>query len=160
LKASLLYFLILFGFVINPFYSQEKTITLFNIEKATIDGEDYSEKFKEGKVYTVFYRNLKDSILAMANVWPVNGSQSYGNVYPHQMIVTDETYEGLKSTRTFYKWFYTNTYDDAKGSASIELIQVVKSEGIYYVMKMITSEFQICIYKGYLNEGASNSLTK
>lgn len=134
----------------------QKTILHFEIEEAAINGEDYTNAFTKQKAYMAFYKVDNDSVLLMALVWQKEGSQTWGRVQPHSVICTNEMYEGFKSERSYYRWDYKNSFNDNTGSALVELIKVVKPEGLYYVMKVFLHGFDLAIYKGYLNLAESD----
>lgn len=148
-------FIIFLFFWVKAGFTQDthwqKTILRFDIEEAAINGEDYTDAFTEQRAYMSFYKVDNDSILLMALVWLKEGSQTWGRVYPHSVISTNEMYDGFKSERSYYRWEYQNSFNENSGNALIELIKVVKPEGLFYVMKVFVHTFDLAVYKGYMN---------
>ncbi|MDO9000553.1 MAG: hypothetical protein Q7W45_12360 [Bacteroidota bacterium] len=140
---------ILFAISLLKSQEQQKTILLFYITEANINGVDFSEDYINNEAYITFYMNIDDSVLTMANVLSLNKSQSYGFIKPYAKIVNDEPYESIPSLRSYYKWAYINSYDSITGSAHIELIQIFKEEKKYLILKMYTDKYEVCVYKGY-----------
>lgn len=149
-------------FISIVLHSQDKIKTLlhFEIEEATINGEDFSKLYNDNKSFLVIFKNLTDSSLSMAICWRENKSQSFGFLEAHSMIVTNEPFQENRATRAFYKWHYNNSYNEINGIANIELIQIFKPTGIYYVLKMTTDKFDLCTYKGYLVESLTNQISE
>lgn len=142
-------------FLSNSTLAQEehwqKTVLHFDIQEAELNGEDYSKLFLSQKTYLAFYKVDTDSVLLLSLVNRKDASQTWGRVYPHPVIFSNEMYDGFKSERTYYRWNYHNSFNENSGSALIELIKVPKPEGLFYVMKVFVHEFDLAVYKGYMN---------
>jgi hypothetical protein len=128
---------------------QQKTILVFYINDANINGVDYSKEYIEKESYITFYMSLSDSTLSMANVISLDKTQSFGFLKPYNMITKNEQYDSLPCQRSYYNWNYANSYNDIKGTAHIELIQINKDEKKYFILKMFTDQQYVSIFKGY-----------
>ncbi|MBA3706006.1 MAG: hypothetical protein H0W84_08940 [Bacteroidetes bacterium] len=137
-----------------------KTLLLFRIEEATKNGEDVTKTFIDQKAYTVFYKNLQDNSLLMANVWQENKSQSYGGLQTNNVLIFNKPYKSSKAQRSYYIWDYINTYNDTTGIAFLELIQIQKQAGIYYILKMDAGELGFYTFKGYLDPTQSDFISE
>lgn len=145
------------------YYAQEyqKTILCFNIIDANNDGKDYSAHYIKKEAYVSFYENTGDSVLRMAIVFPKDSTSSYGNLYAHPMKIKNELYDGSITEKTYYQWYFRNSYDDKNGVAIVEFSIIQKGNEPYYMLKIIPiDDFEILIYKGYLNEHFTGVLMK
>lgn len=139
----------------------QKTILAFDITKADLNGQDASNYFAENGNYVTFYQNTKDSIMNLAIVWPNDSSMSYGPLTVSPIRTNNELYEGKRTEKSYYKWYYVNSYDDKKGWANIEFSIVHDSYQVFYILRMfVDSDFQICTYKGFLNDKLTGSTTE
>lgn len=138
-----------------------KTILAFDIIEANINGKDDSELHVINKTFITFYRNTKDSILNLAIVWPNNSSMSYGPLTVSNIRTNNELYEGKTTEKSYYKWYYKNTYDNNQGWANIELSIVYETYQAFYILRMfVDKDFQINTYKGFLNEKLTDTITE
>ena len=131
-----------------------KTLLLFEVEEANINGENVIQLYDSVKAFVVIFKNLTDSSLSMSICWRANKSQSFGVLRAHPMIVKNEPYQYLNATRSYYQLFYNKSYHEERGTANIELSQLFKPEGIYYVLQMTTDKFDLCQFEGYLVESS------
>jgi hypothetical protein len=163
MKNKIYCFIIFFINITYTINSQnfQKNLLAFDIIEANTNGSDVSEYFRSKKAYVNFYQNLKDSIFNLAIVQPENSSMSYGLITTHPTIVKNELYEGFKTEKTFYQWYFINSYDEEKGWADVELSIVYNSDNPFYVIRIIThTKFEIFTFKGYLNESLTGLTTE
>jgi hypothetical protein len=129
--------------------NKEEIIATFTITDGTSDGIDMTPTLLKAGAYTVFYTNLDDNLIYMANVWPNSKSQSYGPMYGAES--KKGTYENYEAEFFNFNWKYTNTYDDETGTAKVEVIKIYKPQGVAFNLKIITPDLTIIIYKGYMD---------
>jgi hypothetical protein len=130
-----------------------KNLLTFDIIDANDNGSDISEYYKSVDSYVSFYQNLNDSVFNLFIVQPKNSSMSFGPIKAHPLVVKNEYYEGVKTEKTYYQWFFNNSYDDEKGWADVEFSIVYNDNNPFYIIRIIThKKFEIYTFKGYLNE--------
>jgi len=127
----------------------QETLSQFIILDASHNGNDITETILEQKGYLVFYTN-NDNNLYMANVWPINDTQSFGRLYNTEYKKSKESYEGFEADVFNFKWRYINTYDTKKGTASVELLKIYKPQGVAFKITIIPEDLDVLIYKGYM----------
>ena len=147
LKISLT--LMLTSFIITV-KGQQTIIAKFIISDVTFNGVDYTPTYLDQGGYLTFYTSDNDGLIYMANVWPKNGSQSYGPMYSNKTTSYNETYETYKADIFNFKWHYINTYNTKKGTADVQLTKIYKPQGVAFILKMIIENLDIDIYKGYM----------
>ncbi|MBK6835565.1 MAG: hypothetical protein IPG89_15345 [Bacteroidetes bacterium] len=75
------------------------------------------------------------------------------------MKISNELYEGKKTEKSYYQWFFKNSYDDKSGWAIVEFSVIYNGDAPYYMVKIIPmDDFEILIYKGYLNESFTGTI--
>lgn len=159
-KTVIIICLLLIKFNVKAQYFQ-KTILAFDIIEADHNGQDYSKFYREKGNYVTFYQNTKDSVMSLAVVWPHDSSMSYGSLTVNSVKINNELYEGNKTEKSYYKWYYINSYDGKQGWANIEFSIVYDKNQAYYILRMfIDNDFQINTYKGYLNEKLTGTVTE
>ena len=154
--------LFVFGISLNIFSQNfQKNLMTFDIVDANINGNDDSEFYKSKMAHVTFYQNIKDSVFNLAIVWPIDKSMSYGPIYTHPLKVNDELYEGHKTEKTYYQWFFMNSYDQEKGYADVEFSIVYSNNSPFYILRIIThNDFKILTFKGYINEKLTGLTTE
>ena len=148
MKQFIFYIILLFAPVLT-IKAQQEDYAKFTITKATIDGRDYSARYKADGAYLVFYKSDSNEF-CMANVFPKSDSQSYG-------IITDWKESNYKETSTDYaydvfkfNWHFENSYDDKKGVAACRLIKIYKPSGVVYEYEYVLSNGSTAQFSGYM----------
>lgn len=130
--------------------SEQKVIAKFIITDATINGIDNTPTILNQGAYSIFYNFENDGLIYMANYWPKDDTQSYGPMYSSETKSLNETYETYKADIFYYNWRYTNDYDGKSGTSKVQLTKIYKPQGIAFILKIITENLDIIIYKGYM----------
>lgn len=148
MKQFMFFIILLFAPVLTV-KAQQEDYAKFTITKATIDGRDYSARYKADGAYLVFYKSDSNEF-CMANVFPKSDSQSYG-------IITDWKEANYKETSTEYasdvfkfNWHFENSYDDKKGVAACRLIKIYKPSGVVYEYEYVLSNGSTAQFSGYM----------
>ena len=128
----------------------QETITKLIITDGTVNGEDISPMLINENAFLVIYHNNDSKKLFMANFWQASNSQSFGSIYDIQKKHEEASDKNYKSDFFYFQWSYSNTYDDKKGTAKVELMKIYKPQGIYFKMKIIPENLDVLIYKGYI----------
>lgn len=136
--------------LITQILAQQKTLAKFIITDATSNGNDITPTLLANEAYTVFYTVDNDGLIYMANVWPKSDSQSFGAMYSVEGETKKETYDTYQADIFYFNWRYINTYDNRKGTAKVKVTKIYKPQGIAFVVKIITENLDITIYKGYM----------
>lgn len=151
MKSKFYPFLIFLIFLTNNLLAQnQETLAKFVITDASINDIDYTPTYLNWGAYSVFYTSDNDGLLYMANVAPENNSQSFGPMYSTQSATYDETYETYKADIFYYNWRYINDYDSKKGTAKVQFIKIYKPQGVAFILKMISENLDVVIFKGYM----------
>lgn len=127
---------------------KQYTFAELEIKDARINDVDYTEDFTNNKNKLYFYKIIDSNQICFSNHFDVDNTQSYGRIYNvvrEHLDETDDTYE--KDIYKF-KWSYTNTYDDVKGTADILLSLEYKPKGIYFELIMNIDNLDVNKYKG------------
>lgn len=131
-------------------YCQQKTLAKFIITDASHNGNDTTEIYLEAGGYIAFYTQA-DGNLYMTNIMSKRkNSQSFGRLYSSEHSMLKETYENYEADIFFYRWRYNNTYNNNKGTATIELTKIYKPQGVTFICKIIPENLDVLIYKGYM----------
>lgn len=159
-KIAIIICLLSIKFNVSAQYFQ-KNILAFDVFEADHNGQDYSKFYRDKQNYVTFYQNTKDSVMSLAIVWPNDSSMSYGSLTVNSVKINNELYEGNKTEKSYYKWYYLNSYNNEQGWATIEFSIVHDKNQPFYILRMFTeNDFQINTYKGYLNEKLTGSVTE
>jgi hypothetical protein len=138
-----------------------KNILAFDIIDANDNGLDVSEYYKTVNAYVNFYQNLNDSIFNLEIVLPESCSKSYGLINAHSLIVKNELYQGHNTDKTYYQWYFINSYDEEKGLADVEFSIVFNADNPFYILRIIThKKFEIFTFKGFINEELTGLTTE
>ncbi len=134
---------------INDVQEGKQTIK-FIITDASTNGVDTTPDILEEEAFIVFYTVENDKLLYMSHVWPKHNAQSYGPMYSVRNETKKETHGEHKADVFDFDWLYIAGYEDKKGTAKVQLIQVYEPQGITYVLKIIPPTSEVISYKGYL----------
>lgn len=129
---------------------QQETLARFIVSDAKENGTDITPVVLANKAFIAFYRSGTDGHLCMANVWPGADTQSHGPIYAVESRSTKETYDSYAADVFHFNWRYQNTYDTAKGTATVQVIKVYKPQGVAFVIKIIPENLDVLVYKGYM----------
>jgi hypothetical protein len=88
----------------------------------------------------------------MANFWQTSNSQSSGSIYSILKKRIEANDENYQIDTLNFKWDYSNTYDDVKGTANVELSKVFTPDGVYFTMNILSENSDVLVYKGYMEE--------
>ncbi|MBW4359387.1 hypothetical protein [Flavobacterium taihuense] len=148
-------FSLLISSIYTPLYSQDEKIkqeiiAKFKISDGTKNGEDITPYLLGQNAYLVIYKDQATKTICMANFWGKNDSQSYGSIYSMEEKHIKADSENYEADQFFFQWSYTNTYDNKKGTAKVQLLKVYKPQGIYFKMTIIPENLDVLVYKGYM----------
>lgn len=155
MKATISAAVFIISLIFNPIYSQEKknnqeTFAKFQIIDWIKNGTDMTPVILDEKAFLVIYKNTETNELMMANYWLKSNSQSYGAIYNIEKKHLDENNENYAGNLFSFQWVYINTYDQKKGTAKVELLEVYKPQGTYFKMTIIPENLDILVYQGYV----------
>lgn len=146
LILGILLFVNAFAFAQN---NTQETLAKFIIIDASDNGNDTTEIYLDAGGYIVFYTQ-PDGKLYMANVMSNRNSQSFGRLYSAEHSKLKETYENYEADIFYYKWRYINSYNDKKGTATVELIKIYKPQGVTFKVTIIPENLDVLVYKGFM----------
>lgn len=160
IKKRLILFTLLISFGLLSVYSQEKesnqeVFAKFHITDWIKNGVDMTPSISDQEAILVLYENTKSKEYMMSNYWSKSKSQSFGPIYSLDTKHYEATNENYEYDSLSFQWHYTNTYDDKKGTAKVELLKVYKPQGVYFKMTIIPENLDVLIYRGYM-EGTLN----
>lgn len=137
-------------------YAQKKqeTLSKFIITESSRNGSDITSFDVQRKGYFVFYR-ASDGELLFANVSKATNEQSWGPVLDLKTKEEKETETTYEADVFRFRWKYANTYDKKTGYATVTLHKVYKPQGVVFIMKMVLTNLDEMIYKGYM-EGTTD----
>ena len=137
-------------------YAQKKqeTLSKYIITESTRNGSDLTSFDVERKGYFVFYRD-SDGELLFANVSKATKEQSWGPVLDLKTKEEKETETTYEADVFRFRWKYANTYDKKTGYATVTLHKVYKPQGVVFILKMVLTNLDEMIYKGYM-EGTTD----
>ena len=132
--------------------NHQETFAKFIITNGTVNGEDITPRLINEKPYFVIYRIIKTNDLCMANFCQTSNSQSSGSIYSILKKRIEANDENYQIDTLNFKWDYSNTYDEVKGTANVELSKVFTPEGVYFTMNILPENSDVLVYKGYMEE--------
>ncbi len=152
-KHSFSYLLLAMSFLVQPLFADDnqKKLAKFVISDAKIDGVDHSPVYLAAGAYIVFYSNKKEDQTFMANYWPAQDSQSYGQIYSLEHEEFAETTDHYEWEVFTFNWSYKNTYDNKTGTAKVHFSKIYKPQGVAFVIKIVTESLQILEFKGFMH---------
>ena len=127
----------------------QKIIAKFINIDGTVNGEDFTPTLLEQGAYTVFYTHGNDSLF-MANYWPKNGTQSTGTLQKSKTALYNQKYGTYTADIFYFNWNFKNDYDSIRGTASVQITRVYKSQGVAVILKIIPENSDLIIYNGYM----------
>ena len=140
-----------------PIKAQQKDYLRVPVEKAIIDGEDYSEYYKSVGGFISFYQS-KIGYFCMANVMPAKDTQSYGEISERNQKSGIDVLTGDTIYILDFRWDYENNYDDKSGSAKCHMVLSPSKTGYVYSLEMIIDEGMVFRYSGRNIESISTLL--
>lgn len=151
MKKKIIYTLLIFLplFVMSQSNAQ-KTFAKFIVLDASTNGVDETEYLLDQGAYTVFY-TTEDNFLYMANVWPKDGTQSYGRLYASEHKKLNETYDSYEADIFYFKWRYINDYDSKRGTATVKFVKIYKPQGVSFNITIIPENLDVIVFKGYMD---------
>jgi hypothetical protein len=142
---------LLFGFISTVSVAQQRTLAKFVITDASINDQDATETYLQSGGYIAFY-TIGDGNLYMTNFMSkLYNSQSFGRLYSTEHKKIRETYETYEADVFYFRWRYINSYNSAKGTATVELIKIYKPQGITFSCTIIPENLDVLVYKGYMD---------
>ncbi len=131
----------------------QKKLFELRILEFTKNGEDYTSWIAERKQSFIFYIHDGEDYLANYCNSCTDNTQSHGRVYNfNEVSSAKETDKQYGYTNYSFTWRYFNSYDNKSGSADVKLFVVYKPNGNTFTMKVILSNMDVMIYKGYIEE--------
>ncbi|SES06408.1 hypothetical protein [Pedobacter rhizosphaerae] len=101
-----------------------KVIAKFVIENATIDGKDYSKYYRDNQACLVIYTQADSKEIYFATYIPVTKSISTGIMTNLDLRSEAATSNSYKTQTSKFKWFFSNSYDNVKGTADVHLLKI------------------------------------
>lgn len=131
---------------------EQRTIIKFQITNGTFNGEDITQRLIDEKAYLVIYRIIKTDDLCMANFWQTSNSQSSGSMHSLLSKHKQATDKNYGTNFTSFQWDYSNTYDDKKGTAKVDLMEIYKPQGGFFTIIIRLENLDVLIYKGFVSD--------
>jgi hypothetical protein len=153
MRNILLIFILLFSFSAFSFAQEQEKLFELRILEFDNNGEDYTSWIAERKQSFIIYTNEGEDYLANYCNSCTDNTQSYGKIYNFEKIDSgEETDKQYAFTHFTFTWRYFNNYDNKSGSADMSLFIIHKPNGSTFTLKMILSNMEVLIYKGYIEE--------
>lgn len=135
----------------------QETLSKYVITESTHNGSDLTSFDVKRGGYFVFYRD-SDGELLFANVSGNTKEQSWGPVLDLKTKEEKETESTYEADVFRFRWKYANTYNKKTGYATITMHKIYKPQGVVFILKMILTNLDETIYKGYM-EGTTDEDT-
>jgi hypothetical protein len=129
----------------------QEIIAKFQISDGTENGLDITPTLLEQNAYLVIYQDMVSKAIYMANFWEMNNTQSYGSIYAIEEKHIEADDENYEADSYSFQWAYSNTYDNKRGTAKVELLKVYKPQGVYFKMTIIPEDLDVLVYRGFMN---------
>lgn len=135
----------------QPVQQSETTlIAKFVIQKATIDGKDYSQYYIDNEACLLIYTEKESKEIFFANYLPLKKSISTGIMIKPELNTTSATTNSYRTQTTKFKWSFTNSYDNVKGMADVHLLKIYTNEGTSFSCT-ISSKDTFLKFTGYMD---------
>lgn len=109
--------------------SETTVIAKFVIQKATVNGEDYSQYYIDNEACLLIFTEKESKEIYFANYLPLKKSMSVGIMIEPELNTTASTATNYKTQTTKFKWSFTNSYDNVKGMADVHLLKIYTEDG-------------------------------
>ena len=87
----------------------------------------------------------------MANFWQTSNSQSSGLMHSLLSKHKQATDKNYGTNFTSFQWDYSNTYDDKKGTAKLDLMEIYKLQGGFFTIIIRLENLDVLIYRGFVS---------
>jgi hypothetical protein len=121
--------------MLQAYANAESTINIlsqFGIRSANINGQDFSQRYINGKASITIYSIGGKPTTYMAIVIPGDNSKSYGEMVNVSSNESPETPTAYGHTTIVFSWNYTNSLDNKTGTASVKLTKTYRPEGTVF----------------------------
>ena len=148
MKNKLCLVLIILTSICNISFSQfqEK----YRVTEFYDNGKDYSEEALINEVTLIFSQKTETSDFYFKNLWVNTGSFSIGKIKVLETKKYEETEDALAGEMTFFEWYYSNSYDNNKGTAKVLFVRFVEDKIEKFKCEIyIESSDELLIYSGY-----------
>lgn len=108
---------------------ETNVIAKFVIQKATVNGKDYSEHYVTNEACLVVYTEKDSKEIFFANYLPLSKSISTGTMINPELSSKAATSTSYKTQTSKFKWSFSNSYDNIKGIADVHLLKIYTNEG-------------------------------
>src|ERR1035437_5447434 len=115
----------------------------------SVNGVDITPTLLEQEAFTLFYTRNSDT-LYMDNIWLKDTTQSDGPLHASKPALYNQKYGTYPADIFYFNWDYSNSYDDIKGTASVQITRVYKPQGVAVILKIIPENSDLIIYNGYM----------
>lgn len=129
--------------------SETTVIAKFVIQKATVNGEDYSEHFVKNGACLIVYTEKDSKEIFFANYSPRSNSISAGMMSNLELSSKAATSTAYKTQTSKFKWSFTNSYDNVKGTADVHLLKIYTEDGTSFSCT-ISSKDTFLKFTGYM----------
>lgn len=126
--------------------SQNQDQAMFMIKKAYVNGQDYSEFYRDSGSYLSLYG--EEGVPCMSIVLPKQKSQSYGKVTDMDVQHYNATPYSYERDVLKYTWHFQNSYDDNKGEATCRLDVTYKGDEVLFVFEYALSNGEMSRFLG------------
>jgi hypothetical protein len=130
--------------------SEQNIIATFVVRNATLNDVDITKNALYQGQYLVFYSLEGDETIYLANYWPKDNSQSWGETYDFHSEEFPETEEEYETKIFTFNWKYYNSYDENTGTAAVKLVKIYKPNGVAFTMTIIDELMDVSVYKGFM----------
>jgi hypothetical protein len=127
----------------------QSVIAKFVVTDARKNHLDYTKAYIANGAYFVFYITA-DKKVFFGSIMKNSNQQSYGEVSELIRSSTEQTSTEYATNTFNFKWSYNNTYDNAQGTAKVNLVKIDKPGGIAFEVKIIPENLDLLEYKGYM----------
>jgi len=152
IKYAIVFFIVTLGFYSKVSFAQQIVIeSKFIIQDARINEQDISESWIKGASYLAFYTISGSEESYFASVNPGQKSNSSGRIFNLTHKLEKETASTYENQVFAFKWSYSNSYDDKKGTADVKIVQFKKNGRIGFMCTINPENLDQVIFKGYMN---------
>lgn len=130
--------------------SETNVIAKFVIQKATVNGKDYSEHYVNNEACLIVYTEKDSKEIFFANYLPLSKSISTGIMINPELSSKAATPTSYKTQTSKFKWSFSNSYDNVKGIADVHLLKIYTNEGTSFSCT-ISSKDTFLKFTGYMD---------
>ncbi len=132
-------------------FSQKKTPNLqrfskLNVKYNTVNNFTTIDSLNVNSQYLLITENINTSLGTMENC--AGNTKSFGKIEIYNAYFIKASQDEIEREVLMFDWYYSNSYDDEKGTARVKLIKACNETGTFFRMTVILENLDVIFYEG------------